>query len=1057
MLYGPGGIGKSTLVAKWLLELGGRDTPDKSRVPFAYLDFDRPSVEATNQCLILLIEILAQLGIEFPDAKASCQRIREDWGLVLEVPRGKRHFSLPRAVDELVTMLKQLGLDRRGFVLVLDTFEVVQYRSTEEVATVLRLIDLLVEKLPTVRVVVAGRAGIQRQYANQLEVAALDLASARELLTKLGVRDRKLADRIAHRYGGDPVSLKLAAADPEAHRSLSSLISRATDWFLQLDAAVIQRRLYDRVLGHVNDPQVRRLAGSGLVLRRITPEIVLRVLAKPCELDVATLEQAQAVCDELQRETSLVTVDKDGALIHRAELRRVTLPLLEADQPAMSQALHRAAVAYYASRPPVPRERAEEIYHRLKCGEDLALVADRWMKGVKPHLGSAINELDGPRRAFLASRLGVTVDAGATNAARLEDYEQITARKARGMLDDDRPRDALTALSARKERSARSPLIALTAEALVAVGQVDQALDLLGTTADEALLAGVTDQTYRLTRMQAELVISVGAWEEGGPVLQRLEQLEDRSTDPLVLVACAALGAVLAQRMSRPDAAELRERATARMDDLPDAVLKDDPPLVRLVGTLLEGGEARDVGRMARVVALAGMPRHLEGPVRVVAAELAKVDTDASTREGEQSGLLARRSRVPQSRSRSLTAAWSEFLLVADEVAARSAVRDVLSQRGLDLTALVTALARLMSTDPRLRREDERLEPPVEDVLTEVSLGQDAHRMLTEALTSVFTPDSLRWFLRIRLHQSLDALVPGEQKDFEDSISQLVSVLEDRGLLLELVARCREVAPWDLRLLRAAEMVGLDTPLTGALEEVVAQVDAEGLDLEHWLRLLGEAEAQVCTIHGGEEVVGAGFLVAADLVLTAESVLDRIGHAKAHCRFDAKWNHDGELVTPGIWYSVHEVVASRNDRDAGEGWALLRAGGSPGVQPIGGDAVESSTGTLRGWFDLSQSRSGPPPDRLLTLSPGSRGSAQLFMSRSRPAPEQPGDFLALDLHGADVREGAPVYSRGLAQVGLLCGVDDTGPETTGLVITHDAVLADLTRQGLDHLVRTVLR
>ena len=342
-------------------------------------------------------------------------------------------------------------------------------------------------------------------------------------------------------------------------------------------------------------------------------------------------------------------------------------------------------------------------------------------------------------------------------------------------------------------------------------------------------------------------------------------------------------------------------------------------------------------------------------------------------------------------------------------------------------------------------------------MLTEVSLGQDAHRMLTEALTSVFTPESLRWFLRIRLHQSLDALVPGEQKDFEDSISQLVSVLEERGLLLELVARCREVAPWDLRLLRAAEMVGLDTPLTGALDEIVAQVDAEGLDLEHWLRLLGEAEGQVCTIHGGEEVVGAGFLVAADLVLTAESVLDRIGHAKAHCRFDAKWNHDGELVTPGIWYAVHEVVASRNDRDAGDGWALLRAGGSPGVQPIGGDAVESSTGTLRGWFDLSQSRSEPPPDRLLALSPGSRGSAQLFRSRSRPAPEHSGDFLTLDLHGSDVRVGAPVYSRGLAQVGLLCGVDDTGPETTGLVITHDAVLADLTRQGLDHLVRTVLR
>ena len=512
VLYGPAGIGKSTLVAKFLLELGGRDTQDEKRVPFAYLDFDRPSVVAGNQCLILLIEILAQLGIEFPDAKASCQRIREDWAMVLEVPRGKRNFSLPRAVDELVTLFRQLGLDARGFVMVLDTFEVVQYRSGEEVATVLRMIDHLVDRMPTARVVVAGRAGISRPYANQHEVAALDLASARELLKKLGVKDRKLADRIAHRYGGDPVSLKLAAADQEAHRPLSDLLLRAADWFLQLDAAVIQRRLYDRVLGHVKDEQVRRLAGAGLVLRRITPEIVLRVLAKPCELEVATLEQAQQVCDELQRETSLVTVDADGALIHRAELRRVTLPLLEADRPAMSQALHRAAVAYYAARPPLPRERAEEIYHRLKWGGHR--VSRRPVDGG----GRALPRLC-PRRARrpptrvpgLTSRrdCGCRRDEccapGGLRAAH-------RSQGARAMLDDDRPRDALTALSTRRERLPQSPLITLTAEALFGVGQVNQALVLLGTTADQALLAGVTDQTYRLTRMQAELVISAGEW-----------------------------------------------------------------------------------------------------------------------------------------------------------------------------------------------------------------------------------------------------------------------------------------------------------------------------------------------------------------------------------------------------------------------------------------------------------------------------------------------------------------------------------------------------------------
>ena len=40
-------------------------TPNPNALKFT---LDRPSVEATNQCLILLIEVLAQIGVEFPEA-----------------------------------------------------------------------------------------------------------------------------------------------------------------------------------------------------------------------------------------------------------------------------------------------------------------------------------------------------------------------------------------------------------------------------------------------------------------------------------------------------------------------------------------------------------------------------------------------------------------------------------------------------------------------------------------------------------------------------------------------------------------------------------------------------------------------------------------------------------------------------------------------------------------------------------------------------------------------------------------------------------------------------
>ena len=78
------------------------------------------------------------------------------------------------------------------------------------------------------------------------------------------------------------------------------------------------------------------------------------------------------------------------------------------------------------------------------------------------------------------------------------------------------------------------------------------------------------------------------------------------------------------------------------------------------------------------------------------------------------------------------------------------------------------------------------------------------------------------------------------------------------------------------------------------------------------------------------------------------------------------------------------------------------------------------------------------------------------MSRTRPLTQRSGDFLTLDLRTSDVSAGAPVYSWNLAPVGLLCGADNADGDSTYLAITLHAVLADLTRQGLDHLVRTLL-
>ncbi len=1049
-LYGPGGIGKSTLIA-WFL-VGQYQTDPAARAPFAYLDFDRPTIDSSHP-LSVLSEAVGQLGVQFPEAKPSCERIRAEWAQVLEHQRVGRSYALRSAVQDFATLVDSLDLAGRPLLLVLDTFEIVQYRSSEEVAAILRMLDLLVPAVPALRVVVAGRAGIPRPYADQLEIAGLDPASATELLLSLGVEDRALAERIARRYSGDPQLLKLAAADPASHGPLSGIISRAAEWFLRLDAAVIQRKLYERVLGHVHDPEVRRVANPGLVVRRVTPDIVLNVLAEPCRLEVTSMADAERICAELRRETSLVEAEPDGALVHRAELRRAVLPLLEADQPMLSQALHRAAVDYYARRPHHPRERAEEIYHRLKTGEPVETLAARWVDGVEPHLAGALDEFDGARRAFLAVRLGVVLDDRASREARLEDWERLTATKVRAMLDDDRPRDALTALGARRDRSPRSPLVALAAEAHFALGQVGKALEVLGRAADDALVESLAHDAVRLTRLQAELVLSAGAWDRSGSVDARLRRLGDLVSDPVVGLACTALRAALAVRATPDDAADLAERTRDRFDAVEDDMLAGDPGLVRLVGSLL--GEAADVPRLSRAVRLAGLPRHEEGPVRVVAAEVANLDVTASARHGETPGMLARRHGV--SPGPSLTAAWSAFLLRADDTAVRLAIDDLLGVRGPDPAPLATALARLLGTDPALRRPTEPLAVPEPDVLREVTVTPELRHTLADVLTSIFSFDSLRWFLRLRLHQSLDALVPGDQRDFARTVDGLISALEARGLLLELIARCREVAPGDPRLLEAAAAVGLATP-RGDVAKTERSVLAAGLDTASWWRWLGQLEGQVCRLDIADRGSATGFLVGAALVLTSAVPLAGARPGELRCQFDAQHDRHGRLVTPGIWYRVRDLVATVPAEAASAGgWALLRVSGSPGVQPVGGDAVESSTGILRGWVDVARGRPSEESPGLLLLDRPPAGPLRLEVGRAARDGASPGDRVYHRLPTSPASAGAPIFADDLTPLGVHLGVglDPARPEL-GVALRLASVGVSLRDLGLGHLLETRL-
>jgi hypothetical protein len=403
-VYGPGGAGKSSLIARFALEHLG--LAPNARIPFVYLDFDRSDLDITDP-LSLVVEMIRQVRVQRPESN----KLDSLWEFclthVLPVIQRRREGELSAEdresedrsiVDRAISVFSDLyGIVSNcappPFVLVLDTFEEIQYRN-EAQATRLWTV-LSARAWPSLRVVVVGRAPLQSlrlggATAQTLHVGDLDREAALAFLKAKGVDDPDEAAEILGRYGAIPLTLSLAATVSRKDKLKPGKVSRGVipsklqRWFSRGDE-VVQGQLYDRILEHIHDPRARALAHPGLVLRRITPEIIAKVLNVPCHLYVTDDADAAALFDELRRETSLVIVDdREGALVPRSDLRRIMMRLEMVGNVEQVRAIHNAAVGYYQSRPDWHAQ-AEFRYHLLHLG---AAPNEKWF--VDPEVRASI-------------------------------------------------------------------------------------------------------------------------------------------------------------------------------------------------------------------------------------------------------------------------------------------------------------------------------------------------------------------------------------------------------------------------------------------------------------------------------------------------------------------------------------------------------------------------------------------------------------------------------------------------------------------------------------------
>lgn len=430
---GVGGIGKSTLLSKFILQhVAASDSPS---LRFAYLDFDRSTVSAV-QPATLLLELVRQVGWQAPvvrqDLEALRGRIREEMErnrFTAEDGRRPRSpgqsasgswpepalLAEPGPPEELIgpsllnSYLHEAGqilargrADDRPLLLVLDTFEEAQALGDQAVRRVEEFVRACQDQLPRLRAVIVGRDEVADFFdgAERLVITEFkDLASRTAFLEKRGL-DKALAKTVAKQVGGRPLALLLVARLVK-EQGLDSISVSLTDRFRGLfNKYLIDGILYQRILQHIGDDDVKALAHPGLVLRRIDAEVLMQVVAPVLGMGEISAKRAAGIVSALRLQKDLVRSEIDGSVTHRPDVREQMLVLMGLEKPDLVKALHTAAADYYArrqTRPAQPEElerfRTEEIYHRLSIGDSLDRMPELWFPRARLGLARSVDEL----------------------------------------------------------------------------------------------------------------------------------------------------------------------------------------------------------------------------------------------------------------------------------------------------------------------------------------------------------------------------------------------------------------------------------------------------------------------------------------------------------------------------------------------------------------------------------------------------------------------------------------------------------------------------------------
>lgn len=381
---GVGGSGKSALLAEFARTLR---KDNWSGTPVLQVDFDRPAL-FRGTLTTLMMEVSRQLELYFPKMERALSTYRRAarLGGPVELHRSRDSFEQLQYTEAQSSSAWQQAMQghlpiESKVVLILDTAEEVGLSSAFDLMGLRRWLRQLrrSEGLPNLRVVLSGRAFSADQLAlvpprQRLEVDDLEPDDAVELL-KLHLSHKGVArdlplGKLVDMVGGNPLSLKILATYlAEGGKNAADRLLADRSGF---DKRFAQSFLYKRILGRLRteDQDLVKIAHPGLVLRRVTPDLIRSVLAEPCNLQSVDEERSRKLLQHLSGQVWLVqsTANPD-VVVHRRDLRRLMLQAMTAQDTERALAIHRAAAQYYTEeRDPfmTPEEQAiEGLYHAM--------------------------------------------------------------------------------------------------------------------------------------------------------------------------------------------------------------------------------------------------------------------------------------------------------------------------------------------------------------------------------------------------------------------------------------------------------------------------------------------------------------------------------------------------------------------------------------------------------------------------------------------------------------------------------------------------------------------